>query len=219
MSETSKNLSIPIAHALDPRLSQVLEYWLGAEFPDNASALTRKRLWFIKSETTDEEIRKLFAGLLQEALMGKLDGEALEQPLGMLAVLIVLDQFTRNAYRGTAKSFAGDERALALALKAIDLGWDTDESIPTVARIFMYLPLEHSEDLLMQEHSVVAFEQLHQEAATPELREFFATTLDYAIRHREVIAQFGRFPHRNAILERESTASEREYLSQPGAGF
>lgn len=151
--------------------------------------------------------------------MGKLDGEALEQPLGMLAVLIVLDQFTRNAYRGTAKSFAGDERALALALKAIDLGWDTDESIPTVARIFMYLPLEHSEDLLMQEHSVVAFEQLHQEAATPELREFFATTLDYAIRHREVIAQFGRFPHRNAMLGRESTVSERDYLSKPGAGF
>ncbi len=219
MSETSKNLSIPIAHALDPRLSQVLEYWLGAEFPDNASALTRQQLWFTKSETTDEEIRKLFGGLLQEALMGKLDGEALEQPLGMLAVLIVLDQFTRNAYRGTAKSFAGDERALALALKAIDLGWDTDESIPTVARIFMYLPLEHSEDLLMQEHSVVAFEQLHQEAATPELREFFATTLDYAIRHREVIAQFGRFPHRNAMLGRESTVSERDYLSKPGAGF
>ena len=219
MSETSKNLSIPIAHALDPRLSQVLEYWLGAEFPDNASALTRQQLWFTKSETTDEEIRKLFGGLLQEALMGKLDGEALEQPLGMLAVLIVLDQFTRNAYRGTAKSFAGDERALALALKAIDLGWDTDESIPTVARIFMYLPLEHSEDRLMQEHSVVAFEQLHQEAATPELREFFATTLDYAIRHREVIAQFGRFPHRNAMLGRESTASERDYLSKPGAGF
>ena len=219
MSETSKNLSIPIAHALDPRLSQVLEYWLGAEFPTNASALTRKQLWFTKSETTDEEIRKLFGGLLQEALMGKLDGEALEQPLGMLAVLIVLDQFTRNAYRGTAKSFAGDERALALALKAIDLGWDTDESIPTVARIFMYLPLEHSEDLLMQEHSVVAFEQLHQEAATPELREFFATTLDYAIRHREVIAQFGRFPHRNAMLGRESTVSERDYLSKPGAGF
>ncbi len=219
MSETSKNLSIPIAHALDPRLSQVLEYWLGAEFPDNASALTRQQLWFTKSETTDEEIRKLFGGLLQEALMGKLDGEALEQPLGMLAVLIVLDQFTRNAYRGTAKSFAGDERALALALKAIDLGWDTDESIPTVARIFMYLPLEHSEDLLMQEHSVVAFEQLHQEAATPELREFFANTLDYAIRHREVIAQFGRFPHRNAMLGRESTASERDYLSKPGAGF
>ena len=219
MSETSKNLSIPIAHALDPRLSQVLEYWLGAEFPDNASALTRQQLWFTKSETTDEEIRKLFGGLLQEALMGKLDGEALEQPLGMLAVLIVLDQFTRNAYRGTAKSFAGDASALALALKAIDLGWDTDESIPTVARIFMYLPLEHSEDLLMQEHSVVAFEQLHQEAATPELREFFATTLDYAIRHREVIAQFGRFPHRNAMLGRESTASERDYLSKPGAGF
>lgn len=218
MSDTSKNLSLPIAHALDPRLSQVLEYWLGAEFPTNETALTRKALWFTKSETTDEEIRNLFGAVLQEALAGKLDGEAMESPLGMLAVLIVLDQFTRNAYRGTPKSFAGDAKALKLAQKAIDLGWDMDASVPTVARLFIYLPLEHAESMAMQEHSVVAFEQLHQDSPA-ELREFFAGTLDYAHKHLEVIKQFGRFPHRNPILGRESTPEEKTYLSQPGAGF
>ncbi|MGN1057606.1 MAG: DUF924 family protein [Comamonas sp.] len=218
MSDAAKPLSLPIAHALDPRLSQVLEYWLGAELPTNDSALSRQKLWFSKSEDTDEEIRRRFGGLLQEALAGKLDKEAMEQPLGMLSVLIVLDQFTRNAYRGTPKSFAGDERARNLALKAIEQGWDVDASIPSVARMFIYLPLEHAEDAALQESSVVAFEQLHQEAE-PELRDFFAQTLDYAHRHREVIETFGRFPHRNAVLGRESTEAELHYLRQPGAGF
>lgn len=218
MSDKTKPISLPIAHALDPRLSQVLEYWLGAEMPTNESALSRKPLWFTKSEETDEEIRHLFGALLQEALLGKLDGEAMESPLGWLSVLIVLDQFTRNAYRGTPKSFAGDHKARELALKGIDLGWDVDEAIAPVARIFLYLPLEHAEDMEMQNNSVVAFEQLHQEAP-PALREFFAGTLDYAHKHLDVIEQFGRFPHRNAILGRESTEAEKAYLSQPGAGF
>ncbi|MBP7645950.1 MAG: DUF924 family protein [Comamonas sp.] len=218
MSDTPKPLSLPIAHALDPRLSQVLEYWLGAEMPTNESALSRKSLWFTKSETTDEEIRHLFGAVLQEALAGKLDGEAMESPLGLLSVLIVLDQFTRNAYRGTPKSFAGDAKALQLALKGIDRGWDVDDSIATVARIFLYLPLEHAEDVGMQENSVVAFEQLALEAS-PELQEFFGMTLDYARKHQVVIEQFGRFPHRNSILGRASTPAEKEYLSQPGAGF
>ena len=218
MSDTPKPLSLPIAHALDPRLSQVLEYWLGAEMPTNESALSRKSLWFTKSETTDEEIRHLFGAVLQEALAGKLDGEAMESPLGLLSVLIVLDQFTRNAYRGTPKSFAGDAKALQLTLKGIDRGWDVDDSIPTVARIFLYLPLEHAEDAGMQENSVVAFEQLALEAS-PELQEFFGMTLDYARKHQAVIEEFGRFPHRNSILGRASTPAEKEYLSQPGAGF
>ena len=218
MSEAPKNLSLPVAHALDPRLSQVLEYWLGAELPSSESALSRKALWFTKSEETDEEIRQRFGAVLQEALAGKLDAEAMEQPLGLLAVLIVLDQFTRNAYRGTPKSFAGDAKARQLALKAIALGWDVDAAIPPVARIFMYLPLEHAEDMAMQQSSVVAFEQLYQEAE-PALRAFFEGTLDYAHKHLDVIEQFGRFPHRNPILGRESTEAEKVYLSKPGAGF
>ena len=218
MSDTSKPMAVPVAHVLDPRLSQVLEYWLGAELPTTESALSCKALWFTKSEETDEEIRHRFGALLQEALAGKLDAEAMEQPLGLLAVLIVLDQFTRNAYRGTPKSFAGDAKARQLALKAIDLGWDVDAAIPPVARIFMYLPLEHAEDMAMQQSSVVAFEQLLQESA-PAQREFFEGTLDYAHKHLDVIEQFGRFPHRNVILGRESTEAEKAYLSKPGAGF
>lgn len=217
-ADTSKPMAVPIAHVLDPRLSQVLEYWLGAELPTTESALSRKHLWFTKSEATDEEIRHRFGAVLQEALAGKLDGEAMEQPLGMLAVLIVLDQFTRNAYRGTPKSFAGDAKVRQLALKAIALGWDGAVAIPPVARIFVYLPLEHAEDMGMQHSSVVAFEQLLQES-TPAQRAFFEGTLDYAHKHLDVIEQFGRFPHRNLILGRESTEAEKVYLSKPGAGF
>lgn len=210
--------SSPMAHALDPRLLQVLAYWLGAQAPTNDSALSRKALWFTKSEQTDEEIRRLFGDLLHEALAGQLDEQAVAQPLAWLAVLIVLDQFTRNAYRGTPQSFAGDAKARDLALRGMEWGWDEDASIPPVARIFLYLPLEHAEDIALQERSVLAFEKLHTQA-TPALRDFFAATLDYAHQHRAVIAQFGRFPHRNAILGRENTAAEKDYLSQPGAGF
>lgn len=202
---------------LDPRLAQVLEYWLGAEQPSNASALARKQLWFTKSEAVDEEIRHRFGAVMQEALAGRLDHEV-ATPLGRLAVLIVLDQFMRNAHRGTPKSFAGDAQALQLALDGVAHGHDSDDSVPPAARIFFYLPLEHAEDLNMQNHSVVAFEQLAQEA-TPDTREFLAGTLDYALRHREVIERFGRFPHRNAMLGRTSTEQELEYLAQPGAGF
>ena len=204
-------------HTVDPRLAQVLEYWLGAEQPTNVTALERQSLWFTKSEAVDEEIRHLFGGVMQEVLAGKLDAEA-HAPLGRLALIIVLDQFMRNAHRGTPKSFAGDDKALQLALDGVAHGHDTDESIPSVARIFFYLPLEHAENLAMQNHSVVAFEQLAHES-DPANRTFFDNTLDYARRHREVIERYGRFPHRNAILGRESTPEEKAYLAQPGAGF
>lgn len=202
---------------LDPRLAQVLEYWLGAEQPSNATALERKQLWFSKSEAVDEEIRHRFGAVMQEALAGRLNADAVT-PLGRLALIIVLDQFMRNAHRGTPKSFSGDTLALQLALDGVAHGHDSDDSIPPVARIFFYLPLEHAEDLGMQNHSVVAFDQLAQEASA-DTRDFFATTQDFAHRHREVIERFGRFPHRNPILGRSNTAEEAVYLAQPGAGF
>ena len=201
------------APVLDPRLAQVLEYWLGSERPSNASALARQSLWFTKSEATDEEIRKRFGAVLLEALAGKLHAQAL---------LIVLDQFTRNAYRGTAKAFAGDAQALALAQQGIDAGWDQDPAIPLAARIFCYLPLEHAEDAALQTHSVIAFEDLAaqaQEAGDAQVSHLLAGALDYAQRHQSVIEQFGRFPHRNRPLGRSSTADEMEYLSKPGSGF
>lgn len=207
----------PVASTLDPRLAQVLEYWLGAEMPTDASALSRQALWFQPSEDIDEEIRRRFGNLLLETLAGKLNDEA-QMPLGWLAQIIVLDQFTRNAYRGTAKAFAGDAQALQLVRHGINQCFDIHEDIPSVARIFIYLPLEHAEDLVLQAQSVVAFEQLAQEA-TPQTQQFFTAALDYAIRHQQVIERFGRFPHRNVLLGRASTHEEQQYLSQPCAGF
>ena len=202
---------------LDPRLAQVLEYWLGAEQPTDATALARKQLWFSKDEAVDEEIRHRFGAVMQEALTGRLNGDA-ATPLGRLAVIIVLDQFMRNAHRGTPKSFAGDPLALQLALEGIAQGHDTDDRIPPVARIFFYLPLEHAEDLACQDAAVAAFAQLTRQGDAAS-QGFLDMTHDYALRHRAVIAEFGRFPHRNAILGRASTPAEQAYLAQPGAGF
>lgn len=201
----------------DPRIDDVLAYWLGAPHPDNATALACKNLWFVKSDATDAEIRERFGPLVEDALAARLDGWA-ATARGRLALIVLLDQFTRNLFRGTPRSFAGDAQALHWALEGIALGHDRHADLPAVARIFCYLPLEHAEDMALQERSVAAFQAL-ADSAGADTREFLAGTLDYARRHREVIARYGRFPHRNPILGRESTAEEQQYLAQPGAGF
>lgn len=213
--------SIAPSHAADPRIADVLSYWLGSAHPDNAGALACKNLWFIKSDATDDQIRERFGALVEDALASQLDGWA-GTALGRLALIVLLDQFTRNLFRGTARSFAGDPQALQLALDGIALGHDRHADLPAVARIFCYLPLEHAEDLALQDRSVAAFQALADQAGDAGgegVREFLAGTLDYAHRHRDVIVRYGRFPHRNAILGRTSTAEELQYLSQPGSGF
>ena len=137
-------------------------------------------------------------------------------PVGWLALLIVLDQFSRNAFRGQPEGFAGDAQALAIAQAGIARG--DDQRVPPMARIFCYLPLEHAEDAAMQARSVALFTAL-RDAPGAEPKAFFDGTLDYAHKHQDVITRFGRFPHRNAILARASTAEEQAYLAQPGAGF
>ncbi|MCD2512282.1 DUF924 family protein [Comamonas endophytica] len=209
---------MPVASSnADPRIDELLSYWLGAPYPTDADALARQSLWFTKSAATDAEIGTRFGPLVEQALAGTLDGWA-QTPRGRLALIVLLDQFTRNLFRGTAKSFAGDAHALQLALDGILEGHDVDPGVPDVARIFFYLPLEHAEDGPLQEQSVALFKKLH-ELALPQTRSFLAGTLDYAHRHQEVIKRFGRFPHRNPILGRESTPAELEYLAQPGSGF
>ncbi len=193
----------------------VLAFWLGAYPLDEAAMQRVKPQWFTKSEAFDAELRARFGATIEAALAGQLDSWA-DTAEGRLALLIVLDQFTRNSFRGQPKSFAGDARALAVAQQGIALGHD--RQVPPVARIFCYLPLEHAEDATLQAQSVALFQRLADEAA-PEQHAFFAGTLDYARKHEDVIRQFGRFPHRNAILGRESTAEEKDYLAQPGAGF
>jgi uncharacterized protein (DUF924 family) len=196
---------------------EILQFWLGTARPDNAQALLQRQQWFTKSEAFDAEMSQCFGASVQAALEGRLGGWARE-PWDRLALILLLDQFTRNIHRGTPQAFAGDRLALELALGAIDSGFDL--RLPEVLRIFIYLPLEHAEDPAMQRRSVQAFAVLAEAAGTStDLAQFLQGTLDYAWRHQEVIARFGRFPHRNAVLGRASTPDELLYLSQPGSGF
>ena len=193
----------------------VLAFWLGA-YPLDEAAMTRVQAqWFQKDETFDAALRERFLPTIEAALAGRLHDWASTAD-GWLALLIVLDQFTRNTFRGQPKSFAGDAQALQAAMEGVGAG--LDQQVPPLARIFCYLPLEHAEDRELQRRSVALFAAL-ADAPGAAPKAFFDGTLDYARRHQEVIDRFGRFPHRNAILGRVSTAEEEAYLRQPGSGF
>ena len=195
--------------------ADVLAFWLGA-YPLDLAAMARVQTqWFQKNAAFDADMRERFLPTIEAALAGRLDGWAATDD-GWLALLIVLDQFTRNTFRGEPKSFAGDPMALQHAVEGIAAG--RDQRVPPMARIFCYLPLEHAEDPELQARSVALFAAL---AAAPgaEPKAFFDNTSDYAVKHQVVIDRFGRFPHRNAILGRVSTPEEVEYLRQPGSGF
>ena len=205
--------------SLPPELASaddVLAFWLGAARPDDATALAHSSAWFRSSAALDAQMRTRFGSTVEAALQGRLQDWAAGSAWDWLALLLLLDQFTRNIHRGTAHSFAGDAQALALAQQG--LARQRDQSLPPVVRIFCYLPLEHAESAPLQQASVAAFTVLAAQAGAHN-REFLAMTLDYARRHQAVVAQFGRFPHRNALLGRASTPAEQAYLAQPGAGF
>jgi uncharacterized protein (DUF924 family) len=188
--------------------ADILAFWFGR--PGEPGHGQPRAEWFRKDAAFDERIRQLFLPAVEGALAGQLEDWS-ATPDGLLALLILLDQFPRNLFRGEARAFAGDERALHLAGRAVAQGWD--RAMSPVERVFVYLPFEHSESLADQERSLALFGELV--AAAPGNDGF----LDYANRHHEVIARFGRFPHRNAALGRLSTPEEVDYLAQPGSGF
>jgi len=188
--------------------ADVLEFWFGA--PGSAEHGSLRKCWFEKDPAFDAEIRRRFLALVDEAAAGRLDDWA-DRPEGLLALIVLLDQFPRNLFRDAPRAFATDAQALALAQQALAQG--VDAQLMPVARAFIYLPFEHSEDLAMQDRAVALFSALAQHGAA------FASYLDYAERHRDVIRRFGRFPHRNAILGRASTPEEIAFLARPGAGF
>lgn len=193
----------------------ILHFWLGEDFPSDAAIQAAVPRWFAKDAALDARIRERFGVMIDAALHGDFD-DAIASADDRLAVLILLDQFPRNAFRDTPRAFAGDERALRLALDGLERG--DDQQLHPVARLFCYLPLEHSEDLAMQDLSVALFQRLRDEAAAND-RPRFDEWLAFAVTHRDLIARFGRFPHRNALLGRASSADELAYLAQPGAGF
>ena len=194
--------------------TQVVDFWLGSA-PDDLESVTRaSKRWYITDDGFDAEIRDRFGAAIDQAQRGVFADWA-ETPEGALGLVILLDQFPRNAYRGTADAFIGDPVALAVAGSAVECGFDTELVCP--GRAFLYHPFEHSENPGDQERSVVLFETLAVEAPLA-WREFAADFVPYAHAHRDVIARFGRFPHRNAILGRMNTAEELAYLVA-GGGF
>ena len=188
--------------------STVLDFWFGA--PGSSEFGSARKAWFMKDAAFDAAIRERFGALVERALRGELEVWG-DEPRSSLAQILLLDQFTRNAFRGSARSFAGDARALAAASRMV--GSRQDEALAPFMRAFVYLPYEHAEGLAMQDEAIRLFTKLVSEA--PEL----ADMLDYAHRHREVIERFGRFPHRNEILGRLSTAEEIDFIQRPGSGF
>jgi len=193
---------------LDPE--DLLRFWFADAAADDAAARARVGVWFAESAPFDERCRAGFATWPERAARGELDAW-LTQPRPALALVLTLDQLPRNLFRGEPRAFAYDAHARAAATAAVDARFD--ERLAPVEASFLYLPFEHAEDTAAQERSVALFERLVPRAS-PALRPTFEEFLDYARRHRDVIARFGRFPHRNETLGRESTADERVWLER-----
>jgi uncharacterized protein (DUF924 family) len=186
---------------------EVLDFWFG---PAGSPEYGRPRdAWFRKSDAFDDAIRTRFLELHRQAADGHLQPWR-TAPDSLLALIVVLDQFPRNLFRGTSRAFATDARALAAAQLTVARGFD--RLLLPVQRWFVYLPFEHAEDLALQRRCMELFEGLRSDPDS-------AGSIDFARRHFEIIARFGRFPHRNAILGRISTPEEIEFLEQPGSGF
>jgi uncharacterized protein (DUF924 family) len=185
---------------------QILEFWFGR--PGTPAYGSTRKEWFRKDPAFDAAIRERFGGAIETALAGGFaDWTA---PRGKLARIVLLDQFTRNSFRGAAQAFAGDALALALADETVARG--DDVPLIPVERWFVYLPYVHAESLAAQERAVSLYRRLREETGLDE-------PLVWAERHAEVIRLFGRFPHRNAILGRESTPEEIAFLAAPGSRF
>ena len=189
------------------QIDEILNFWFGQ--PDSAPFGQAREEWFTKNPAFDEQIRARFASVHDAASTHRLDHWG-ATARGRLALLLVLDQFSRNLYRDSPRAFASDGQALRLAQEMIDAG--LDRNLLAVQRMFVYMPFQHSEDIEQQRRSLELFASLRAEPET-------AMCYDYAVRHFDVIEKFGRFPHRNLILGRASTPEEAEYLRQPGAGF
>jgi len=198
-----------------PLHRSVLEFWFGRVPAPDLPADEIKSRWFSSNAEFDARIRRQFGALVTQAIDGGLaDWEHL--PRGRLALVLLLDQFTRNLFRGSERAFAGDPRALSLADEAVATG--ADRALTLCERSFLYLPFEHAEDRHCQVQSLRCFRSLVDEAA-PECREHYAGCLEFAERHKVVIDRFGRFPHRNAVLGRASTVEEQHHLADTPAGF
>lgn len=187
---------------------EVLDFWLGDGLRLGWCSDNRDELWFGGGPELDARIRQRFGPLVEQALAGGLsDWEPHMET--RLALVLLLDQFTRNIHRGQPQAFAGDARAQQLVLDALSTGLERD--LATVGHVFLYMPLVHAEDLALQHEAVARFQRL-MDTSPPELRETLKRNLQFAQLHRDIVRRFGRFPHRNAAIGRTSTAEELVFL-------
>ncbi|HEY9880261.1 MAG TPA: DUF924 family protein [Leptolyngbyaceae cyanobacterium] len=192
------------------RVNAILNFWFGNPAVAGSEYGQQRQVWFKKDPAFDATIRSLFLSDYEQAAAGHLISWQ-TQPRSCLALIVLLDQFPRNLFRGSPRSFATDAQALATARHAVQQGFD--QKLLPVERIFVYLPFEHSENLADQHTSVSLAQALVKQ--NPELENI----LEYSIRHRDVIKRFGRFPHRNTVLGRETTPEEAAFLELPGSRF
>ncbi len=200
---------------MDQVKEELLEFWFGVEPDDAAVAEAKAELWWGHHAETDELLQARFGAAASAAAAGVLDHWT-GSPRGRLALLLLLDQLPRAIHRATPAAFAQDARAREIAEQGLDSG--ADRLLRPIERLFFYLPFEHSEDLADQDRSVKLYRGLVTVAPAVH-RETFSSFFDYAVKHRDVIRKFGRFPHRNLILGRESTPDETAFLDQPGSSF
>jgi uncharacterized protein (DUF924 family) len=184
---------------MDPRIEEIIAFWFGQTFEH----------WFEKDPVFDEQIRNRFGALQADAAGGSFEAWR-KTPRGNLALLIVLDQFSRNLFRDDPRAFASDSRALSIARKI------ARAELTLIQQLVSLMPYQHSENLAIQDEGLAVYQALA--AADPD-NKMLATSLDFAKRHRDIIQRFGRFPHRNAILGRPSTPDELAFLQQPGSSF
>lgn len=184
--------------------TDVLEFWFKGDAEQPQS------LWWNKDLKVDEEVTKRFQGTLERAKKGDYD-DWMETPEGALALILLLDQFPRHIYRDRPEAFAYDAKGQQMALEAIRRGYD--RLLTGFQPVFLYMPLQHSEEIHVQEISVLLYDLLRKQDSK------YDGAYDYAVAHRDIIKRFGRFPHRNAVLGRRSTDEETEFLKQPGSSF
>jgi len=202
------------------QIEEILKYWFDG-LDDSTPVDTNSaqfRTWFGKDDATDREIGARFEDVYEQAAEGACGGWE-TSPRGMLALVILLDQFPRNLYRETSRAFETDSRALAVCLRAMGKG--ADENLSLIERMFLYMPLMHAESREIQEKSLQSFSLLEQLAGnrSPENVDFFAYSHEYAKKHKAIIDRFGHYPHRNAALGRRTTPEEDEFLKGPDSSF
>lgn len=203
------------AQNIDSKAEEILYFWFGAIQTPQDFPKEKIMLWFSKKEEIDRGIREKYEHLVLAAAKNELDGWQ-STPRGRLALIILLDQFSRNIYREMGKAFSFEEKAAQLAVDGIEK--EDDLQLLPIERAFFYFPLMHSENLKLQELSVAKYRALV--IAAPQcFRSNYKSYEDFALRHYDIIAQFGRFPHRNRILQRLSTEEEVEFLKTPSASF